>query len=228
MGKIATPPTDPPALDAETVTDRALMDRIQRGDPDAFRTLVHRHLAPAQAVARRLMGDPHLAEDAVQEALAQAWTRARLYDPSRGSVRGWILSLVHHRAVDMIRREESQVRRVDSARSEAVPEPDDPGVVVVARLEAIADRDRIHQAMGTLPPAQRQVIRLMYFHSLSQSQVARLVGIPLGTVKTRALKAIRRLRAELLGDAAPGVSVATVTEPPPAAPVAGLERALAG
>jgi RNA polymerase sigma factor (sigma-70 family) len=175
--------------------DLDLVRAIGQGDEEAFRGLFRRYAPTAIALAQRVVRRLHLAEETVQEAFLSLWRNPEGYDPSRGSVRAWLLSTVHHRAVDLVRREEAQRRRA----LEAVPEPEipDPAAEVVAQIGAEQERAAVRGALGLLPPEQRQVLELMYYSGRSQSQIAEMLGLPLGTVKSRTLLGMRRMRAAL-------------------------------
>lgn len=185
-----------PPVEVREPGDPELLLAVAGGDERAFRRLFRRYGPHAQALALRVTGAPFLAEEAVQEAFAAAWEGARAYDPSRGSVRAWLMGMVHNRAVDLVRREASQRRRADLV----VVEPaEDPADRVVADLGARGEGQRVREALGALPPEQRRVIELMYFEGLSQSKVAERLSLPLGTVKSRTLLGMRRLREALAG-----------------------------
>jgi len=206
----ATPPT-PPATDVVLVQpdqgsadlsearDRDLVRRIRGGDEDAFRRLFRRYAPTALGLARRVVRQPHLAEETVQEAFLSVWRNAASFDEGRGSVRAWLMGAVHNRAVDAVRREEAQRRRAEDAASDPGLEPLDPGDTVVEEVGIDQERTAVRAALGKLPSEQRQVIELMYFGGQSQSRIAKRLGLPLGTVKSRTLLGMRRLRAELLG-----------------------------
>ena len=111
--------------DLSDARDRELVQRIRRGDGEAFRGLFGRYAPSAMALARRVVRQPFLAEEIVQEAFLAVWRNPGGYDPQRGSVRAWLMGMVHHRAVDTVRREESQRRRVEESRlSDPVVQPD--------------------------------------------------------------------------------------------------------
>jgi RNA polymerase sigma factor (sigma-70 family) len=177
--------------------DRELVNRIRRGDPEAFRGLFRRYAPTAQALAQRVVRRPFLAEETVQEAFLALWRNPGGYDPERGSVRAWLMSTVHNRAVDLVRREEAQRRRV--AESAPEPSPADPGASVVEEIGLSQDRTAVREALQHIPDEQRQVIELMYYGGRSQSQIAQELGLPLGTVKSRTLLGMRRLRTALMG-----------------------------
>jgi RNA polymerase sigma-70 factor, ECF subfamily len=127
------------------------------------------------------------------------WRKPDAYDPERGSVRSWLMGMVHHRAVDVVRREESQRRRAETALPEAADPGDDPGVTVVEELGIPEERRAVRLALEDIPAEQRQVIEMMYFDGMSQLQIAERLGMPLGTVKSRTLLGMRRLRSALVG-----------------------------
>lgn len=183
-------------LDAEAL-DRDLVSGVGRGDREAFVALFRRYREVARALALRVCRRPALAEEVVQEAFLSLWTGADGFDPQRGSVRAWVLGTVHHRAVDAVRREESQRRRAERA----TPSPGEVEALTTDafdRLAAAEERQAVRRALGSLPAEQREVIDLMYFRGLSQARVAERLRIPLGTVKSRTVAAMRRLRSELL------------------------------
>jgi RNA polymerase sigma factor (sigma-70 family) len=179
--------------------DRELMGRIARADDDAFRRLFGRYAPTAMALAQRVLRQPHLAEETVQEAFLSVWKNPAAYDAQRGSVRAWLMSTVHHRAVDMVRREEAQRRRAEESVRDLDVAPDDPAEVVVEEIGLPEERAAVRRALEDLPPEQRRVIELMYFGGRSQSQISAELGLPLGTVKSRTLLGMRRLRAALVG-----------------------------
>ncbi|HXF37710.1 MAG TPA: sigma-70 family RNA polymerase sigma factor [Actinomycetota bacterium] len=183
-------------VDLAEARDRDLLRRIEGGDEAAFRTLFRRYGGTALALARRIVRQGFLAEEIVQEAFLSIWRRPGAYDEARGSVRAWLMAAVHHRAVDAVRREESQRRRAEAVIE--LPDPgDDPGVTVVEAVGLPEERRAVRGALEDLPAEQRQVIELMYFQGLSQSKIAERLSLPLGTVKSRTLLAMRRLRASL-------------------------------
>jgi len=184
-------------VDLGDARDRDLIRRIGGGDREAFRHLFRRYSPTALALAQRVLHQPHLAEETVQEAFLSVWRNPGGYDAHRGSVRAWLMSTVHHRAVDQVRREEAQRRRAEESVAMPGLPPDDPGEVVVEEIGLPQERAAVRGALDVLPGEQRQVIELMYFDGMSQSQIAARLGLPLGTVKSRCLLAMRRLRAAL-------------------------------
>jgi RNA polymerase sigma factor (sigma-70 family) len=187
------------ATEAPEARDRDLIQRIGGGDEDAFRRLFRAFAPTALALAQRIVRQPFLAEEIVQEVFLAVWRTPERYRADRGSVKSWLMGMVHHRAVDVVRREESQRRRAEDAKPEAVEAPADPGVTVVEALSGPQERMAVRAALDHIPAEQRRVLELMYYDGMSQSQIAARLSLPLGTVKSRTLLGMRRLRSALLG-----------------------------
>ena len=188
------------AVDLTEARDRELVRAIGRGNEEAFRSLFRRYAPSAMAVARRVVGQPYLAEEAVQEGFLALWRNPSAYEEMRGSVKAWLMATVHNRAVDLVRREETQRRRAEDAQpDEDVVTLEDPADRVVDEIGLPEERKAVRAALEDLPPEQRQVIELMYFDGLSQTRVAERLSLPLGTVKSRTLLGMRKLRAALSG-----------------------------
>jgi len=184
--------------DVPETLDRDLVRRLRDGDEDAFRRLFARHAPAAKALALRIVRQTNLAEEIVQDAFLAVWKNPDRYDELRGSVRSWLMGTVHHRAVDLVRREEAYRRRAEDAIA-AGDEQVDHADEVAVRLDRPAERLAVQAALADLPAGQRQVLEMMYFDGLSQSRIAERTGLPLGTVKSRTLLAMRRLRTALGG-----------------------------
>ena len=178
--------------------DADLLRRIGDGDEEAFRALYRRYGGAAFGLAVRIVKQDFLAEEIVQETFLALWRGAGAYDPTRGSVRTWLLSSIHHRAVDGVRREEAHQRRAERVTRETLPGPDVADEVAES-LDLGQDRKEVRRALRTLPAQQREVLQLMYYGALTQTQVAERLGLPLGTVKSRCLLAMRKLRTALSG-----------------------------
>jgi RNA polymerase sigma-70 factor (ECF subfamily) len=185
--------------DLSEARDRELLSRVAGGDEDAFRGLFDRYATTAKALALRVIRQPHLAEEIVQEAFLAVWRNPSGYDGSRGSVKSWLMATVHHRAVDLVRREESQRRRVAAAMPEAIEEQADHADDVVEAIGLPQERRIVRAALESLPDGQREVLEMMYFDGRSQAQIAERTGLPLGTVKSRTLLGMRRMRSALEG-----------------------------
>ncbi|MGY1618450.1 sigma-70 family RNA polymerase sigma factor [Geodermatophilus sp. SYSU D00691] len=211
----------PERRSAEDPADAALVRRIRAGDRGAVDDLYARFRRPAFALARRVLGDDILAEDVLQDVFLTVWRDPGAFDRSRGSFASWLLAMVHHKAVDAVRREESQRRRQARAEDElALSAPTATrDVEDEAWNRVVAERVRV--ALGVLPAAQREALTLAYYGGYTQREVAALTGAPLGTVKTRMLAGMRRLKEEL-GGATGGPSLGGALGG--AAPVDGTTR----
>jgi RNA polymerase sigma factor (sigma-70 family) len=178
--------------------DDDLIVRIAAGDGDALRELLRRYGPYAKALALRVVASAALAEEVVQEVFLSVWQHAGDYRSELGSVRSWLFAAVHNRAVDAVRREEASRRR---AEQEAVlipeAEVEDVAETVVESEDQMDRRMRVRAAIERLPEEQRAVVEQMYFQGRTQSAIALETGLPLGTVKSRSLLAMRRLRKEL-------------------------------
>jgi RNA polymerase sigma-70 factor (ECF subfamily) len=161
------------------------------GDPHAIELLYDQYGGVAFALAYRMLGERGLAEDVVQEAFLNIWRQGAIYDAQRGSTRTWVLTIVHHRAIDQVRSMRARIH-ADTEIKDAAPlvSHEDTWTSVVQGLE----RDRVRQAMASLPPEQEQVVEMIYYRGFTHQQVAERVGIPLGTVKGRLRLALEKLR----------------------------------
>ncbi len=183
----------------EDARDRDLVRQVRSRDEEAFRALFQRYGPLAKGLAYKVVRQPFMAEEIVQEAFLALWRDPGGYREDRGSFRTWLLSTVHHRAVDMVRREEAQRRRShDQQPAEAYAE--DIADSVADRVDLAETRQRVREALDDIPAAQRQILDLMYFEGKSQSDIAEELGLPLGTVKSRTLLGMRRLRLLLGGE----------------------------
>lgn len=172
--------------------DLGLLREIAAGSGEALGLFYDRHAPLALGLLCRILGNRNEAEEVLQEVFLQVWRDARRYDPGRSSPRGWLLLIARSRALDRHRGTTARRRREDEvARSDAAR------VVVplgTRRLEHGERSRRIGSALDRLPPEQRRVIELAFFEGLTQTQIAEVLGAPLGTVKSRALLAMRKLR----------------------------------
>jgi len=176
--------------------DLDLQRRVDLGDRAAFEELYSRYSAAAFGLAFRVVGQESLAQDVVHDAFLAMWKAPEAFDPSRGSFRTFFLSLVHHRAVDTVRREERLRRRtvrVNPGRAEDEDVAED--IVEEAWLQN--RRAMVVTALETLPHEQREVLEMAYFGGYTQARIAKELGVPLGTVKTRTLAAMRKLQRAL-------------------------------
>jgi RNA polymerase sigma-70 factor (ECF subfamily) len=183
--------------DLVDVRDRELLRRISEGEEAAFRDLFRRYAPVAIALALRVVRQRGLAEEVVQEVFLSLWLTAERFDETRGSARAWLMGMVRNRAVDAVRREQTQRRRADELATADVVVVEDPADEVAHQLDLPREQRAIRGALDDLPDDQRRVLELMYFEGLSQSQVADQLSVPLGTVKSRTLLGMRRLRGSL-------------------------------
>jgi RNA polymerase sigma-70 factor (ECF subfamily) len=180
------------------LSDEALVLLAARSQQPALAELYDRYGRPAYGLALRILRDEALAEDAVQEAFLGVWRGAARFLPERGKASAWILTLVHRRAVDLVRREER--RSADTL--ERAPEPG--GGAVDEEVWLRLQRERVQAALRQLPDQQREAIELAYYGGFTQSELAERLGQPLGTIKSRMFTGLARLR-ELLGE--PGLEI---------------------
>ena len=181
------------ADEAREPTDEQVLEAVGRGDDDALGELYDRFGRLAFRLAFRILRDRALAEDAVQEAFLAVWRSADAYKRERAKPSTWILTVVHRRAVDIVRREQSR-------RSEPLEVAPEPSVGPADEDAVLRDRRAAVQAALTeLPGDQRQALELAYYGGLTQSELAERLGVPLGTVKSRMFAGLGRLR-ELLSE----------------------------
>jgi len=177
--------------------DLELHRRLAAGDRGAFDELYRRYAPAAYGLAFRVTAQRVLAQDVVHDAFLALWRAPEAYDPARGPFRTFFLSLVHHRAVDIVRREERLRARTERASNLEPVYDEDVAEEVVEEADLVGHRKEVREALATLPPEQRQVLEMAYFGGRTQAQIAEELGIPLGTVKTRTFAAMRKLRREL-------------------------------
>ena len=174
------------------LSDEALVALVARGDETALGELYDRVGRVAYGIAFRLLRDERLAEDAVQEGFLAVWRAAAAFRPERAKASTWIVTLVHRRAVDIVRREER--RRAEPLDAAARGDAVDPEGSAEDAAWLGFERDRIQRALAALPDAQREALELAYYGGYSQTEVAERVGVPLGTIKSRMFAGLARLR----------------------------------
>ena len=180
------------------LSDEALVALIARSDEAALAELYDRHGRVAFGLAFRVLRDRALAEDAVQEAFLGVWRTAARFVPERAKATTWMLTLVHRRAVDLVRREE---RRRAEPLDDASP-GEAPGAPTEEAAWLSLERERVREALRRLPEGQREAIELAYYGGYTQSQLAERLGEPLGTIKSRMYHGLARMR-DLLQEAIP-------------------------
>ena len=178
--------------------DRGVLERVAAGELDALDELYERYKTMAYSIAYRITKDATLAEDVVQDAFLGAWRNAARYVEGRASVKTWLLSIVHHRAIDAIRRRRptSELPESTEAPPAALTAPD-----IWAEVASGLDAEMVRGAMGVLSDVQREVIELAYFSGLTQYEIALQTGAPLGTVKSRMRLGLLAMRRFLVGEA---------------------------
>ena len=169
--------------------DRSALERMVAGDTRALEDLYDRHGDLLYSLVRRILSRVDDAEDVIQEVWLQAWRGARTYDPKRGTVCGWLVSIARSRAIDRLRSEGSRQRATDAAGSDARVSEESPAESAVDRER----REHVDRAMVQLEPQHREVLQLAYFAGLSQSEISERLGAPLGTVKSWTRQALSRL-----------------------------------
>jgi RNA polymerase sigma-70 factor (ECF subfamily) len=181
-----------------TLTDAALVKRVAERQPDALAELYDRFAPVLLALARRILGNHADAEEVLQEVFAQVWNRGERYDPARSSVSTWLVLIGRSRAIDRLRS-----RRVVERTREAVSEAAPAAGALHTSPEALENvwiqerRERVRRELAALPPEQREVLEMAFYGGLTQSEIAAKAGLPLGTVKTRTLLAMKKLRQAL-------------------------------
>jgi len=180
------------------MSDEELVAAIGRRDERAVAALYDRYGGLAYSLAYRILEDRGAAEDVVQDAFVSAWRRAVSFQPGRGSVRTWLLSIVHHRAIDRLRGTPGRARRdgtLDEAQVDRVVAVEDPW----REVETTLQRDALKRGLATLPEEQRRTIELAYFGGYTQTEIAGVMGVPVGTVKGRIRIGLQKLRGLLAG-----------------------------
>ena len=190
---------DPESL--QRLADEDLMTLVDEKNSDAFAVVYDRHGGAAYSLAHRIVGEEGMAEDVTQEAFLSIWRSTARFDAARGSVRGWVLGIVRNRAIDAVRR---------SARPAPKLDLDDDAVLETQPADQRTDAEairretagRLRQALGLLPREQSQVIELAYFGGFSHSEIAEMLGAPIGTIKGRMRLGLEKMRQALSGELA--------------------------
>jgi RNA polymerase sigma factor (sigma-70 family) len=178
----------------KSMGDEELVRQVAQGDERALSELYDRYSRPVYATGVRLLGDTHLAEELVQDAFTNVWRGAASFDPRRASFATWLYRITRNRAVDLDRRR--QVRPLSAGENwlPAIPGGPEP--------EASVDGWDVARALSRIPEEHREVLTLAYFEGLSQREISRRTGVPLGTIKSRTTAALKRLHQSLVNPAA--------------------------
>lgn len=181
------------ADDLHASEDASLLAAIERRDESALRSVAQQHGHALHAFARRLLADDARAEEVTQEVLLRLWEQPARFDPTRGSLRSYLLSQTHGRSLDLVRADEARRRREQrTAHAERVHAPDTADTVVASSVAS-----EVRAALAELPESERELIALAYFEGLSYRQVAARTGIPEGTAKARIRLGLSKLRRAL-------------------------------
>jgi len=186
--------------------DRGVLERVAAGELHALDMLYERYRTIAYSIALRITSDASLAEDVVQDAFLGAWRNAGRYAESRASVKTWLLAIVHHRAVDAVRRRRPTV---DLPEREDVPPAQLTLPDIWPEVAGHLDREAVQGALGVLSDVQREAIELAYFGGLTQQEIAARTDTPLGTVKSRMRLGLLAMRRALIGEGGTGASLET-------------------
>ncbi|GIW05080.1 MAG: DNA-directed RNA polymerase sigma-70 factor [Thermomicrobiales bacterium] len=189
------------SVDLTKASDAELIARASEGDARALEVLYDRYARVVYSFALRIVGDPSLAEELLQEVFFRAWQQGGAFRASRGSFITWLLSITHNLAIDELRKRRRRPQRAENNTNEdteqLLPEMPDESQDVEEEVWLASLRDRIADALASLPPAQREAIELAYFQGLTQREIAERLGEPLGTIKTRMRLGMQKLREQL-------------------------------
>ncbi|MGH7189536.1 MAG: sigma-70 family RNA polymerase sigma factor [Acetobacteraceae bacterium] len=175
--------------DLAHLSDEAVVALVARSEESALAELYDRYGGPAYTLARRVVRDPALAEDVVQDAFLAIWRGAGRFMPERAKAAAWIMTLVHRRAVDLVRRE--QRRRADPLPADVGS--DEPQASAEDEVWLRFERERVQEALAQLPDQQRETLELAYYGGFTQSELAQRLGRPLGTIKSQMYTALHSL-----------------------------------
>ena len=187
-------------VEYESLDDHQLIERISIQEKPALEALYGRYMSPVYSLAMFMLKQQALAEDATQDIFLNIWLKAGSFKPDRGQPKAWIMSVAHHKIVDVIRSRRRAIVMTDPADYEILEQLPSGGASTEEQVERNLERERIMRALATIPEPQREVIMLAYFEGYSQSEMAERLNQPLGTVKTRVRLAMQKLRVVLETD----------------------------
>ena len=186
--------------DYQILEDQELLNRIAAGDKDALEAIYSRYSSAVYSMARYMLRSEAVAEEATQDVFLNIWLKASSYSPARGQPKTWLMSVAHHKIIDIIRSRRRSAAVSDPREYETLDLLPSGQISTDEAVERNLEAERVRRALDKLPEAQQEVIKLSYYGGLSQSEIAARLGQPLGTVKTRARLALQKLREELRED----------------------------
>ena len=187
-------------IDYQELGDHQLMYRVAMAEKEALEALYTRYSSSVYSLAMFMLKQEALAEEVTQDIFLNIWTKASSYKAERGAPKSWIMSVAHHRIVDVIRSRRRTQNVTDPGAYDRLEMLPSSRISTEEEVERRIEREYILEALDTLPPEQREVIILAYFEGYSQSEMAKILNQPLGTVKTRVRLAMKKLRAALEGE----------------------------
>lgn len=187
-------------IDYQELGDHQLMYRVAMAEKEALEALYTRYSSSVYSLAMFMLKQEALAEEVTQDIFLNIWTKASSYKAERGEPKSWIMSVAHHRIVDVIRSRRRTQNVTDPGAYDRLETLPSSRISTEEEVERRIEREYILEALNTLPPEQREVIMLAYFEGYSQSEMAKILNQPLGTVKTRVRLAMKKLRAALEGE----------------------------
>lgn len=187
-------------IDYQELGDHQLMYRVAMAEKEALEALYTRYSSSVYSLAMFMLKQEALAEEVTQDIFLNIWTKASSYKAERGEPKSWIMSVAHHRIVDVIRSRRRTQNVTDPGAYDRLETLPSSRISTEEEVERRIEREYILEALNTLPPEQQEVIMLAYFEGYSQSEMAKILNQPLGTVKTRVRLAMKKLRAALEGE----------------------------
>lgn len=184
---------------AQQPSDEILVTQVAGGNSAALETLYDRYAATVYGISLKVMGEPALAEDVLQETFWRVWKSAATYQSHRGSFTSWLFRIARNLAIDAYRRQNVRPQGVSTGESDesVLDQTPDPAMDVAEQAQSVLTNKQVLSAMGSLPGAQRQVIEMAYFYGMTRQEIAEATGEALGTIHTRARLALQKLREEL-------------------------------
>lgn len=198
MRALSGPPTGKPSVvEYHELEDHQLIHRVAQSEKEALEALYSRYSSPVYSLAMYMLKQHALAEEVTQDIFLNIWLKAGSFKLDRGAPKAWIMSVAHHKIIDVVRSRKRAVNSTDPANYDLLELLPASGISTEEQVEQNLERERILKALTILPPAQKEVIMLAYFGGYSQSEMAKILKQPLGTIKTRVRLAMQKLRVVL-------------------------------